>query len=281
MQQSRIRWPNDARVAVAITFDPDFETVWFFNPENLENEKTLSLGRYGLRRGIQRVFELLEQERIPATFFTLGYTAENYPDAIREMAKRGEVAAHGLRHENLGKLNETDARALIREMKTKIERVVGKKVVGMRAHGDYRKWIFKVLEEAGFEYDSSMKDDDRPYKMIIDGRTSDFIQIPFHWINDDFPFFGFEKNQIPVGTAKLISPYQALETWKLEFDGYHREGGLSYCIALHPQVSGTPGRILLLRDLIAYMKSKGDVWFATMSEIATYYREHVEKMGGG
>jgi hypothetical protein len=37
---------------------------------------------------------------------------------------------------------------------------------------------------------------------------------------------------------------------------------------MHPQFSGRPSRIALLRDLIVWMQSHGDVWFGTGGEIA-------------
>ena len=43
----------------------------------------------------------------------------------------------------------------------------------------------------------------------------------------------------------------------------------------HPAVSGRPAPALALRELIEYMQRKGDVWFATLEDIATHARSLV------
>ena len=40
----------------------------------------------------------------------------------------------------------------------------------------------------------------------------------------------------------------------------------------HPQVIGSPGRIKILDHLLQHITAKDDVWVATGSEIADWYR---------
>ena len=40
----------------------------------------------------------------------------------------------------------------------------------------------------------------------------------------------------------------------------------------HPQVIGSPGRISILEKQLEHITSKEDVWVATGSEIADWYR---------
>ena len=42
----------------------------------------------------------------------------------------------------------------------------------------------------------------------------------------------------------------------------------------HPQVIGPPGRIQILDHLLREITSKEDVWVATGTEIADWYRNH-------
>lgn len=58
-----------------------------------------------------------------------------------------------------------------------------------------------------------------------------------------------------------------------EFEGHYRYG---LCISFmsHPQVIGSPGRIRILDHLLQHITSKKDVWIATGSQIADWYREH-------
>lgn len=42
---------------------------------------------------------------------------------------------------------------------------------------------------------------------------------------------------------------------------------------MYPQISGTPGRALLLENLLEYTKVCPDVWLARMREIAEFWRK--------
>jgi allantoinase len=43
------------------------------------------------------------------------------------------------------------------------------------------------------------------------------------------------------------------------------------CIALHPFITGTPGRIGLLEDILDHIANQAGVWRATGSEIIDAY----------
>ena len=45
---------------------------------------------------------------------------------------------------------------------------------------------------------------------------------------------------------------------------------------MHPQVIGTPGHIQILDQLIQHILEKDDVWFATGSQVADWYRDNQE-----
>jgi hypothetical protein len=49
-----------------------------------------------------------------------------------------------------------------------------------------------------------------------------------------------------------------------------------YMLTMHPMVTGHRSRIIYLDELIAYMKSKPGVWFATGQQIADYVRQSAE-----
>ena len=49
-----------------------------------------------------------------------------------------------------------------------------------------------------------------------------------------------------------------------------------FMLTLHPMVSGHRSRIAYLDKLIAYMKSKPGVWFATGRQIADYVRQNLK-----
>jgi peptidoglycan-N-acetylglucosamine deacetylase len=41
---------------------------------------------------------------------------------------------------------------------------------------------------------------------------------------------------------------------------------------MHPQASGRPSRVLMLKELIEYVRSFSDVWIASPAEVVEYWR---------
>ena len=58
-----------------------------------------------------------------------------------------------------------------------------------------------------------------------------------------------------------------------------RDWGAMVTTVLHPQCSGRPMRLRLLREFLQYTKSCKDVWIATGEEIAGNFLEHEKKAG--
>ncbi|MFB6453411.1 hypothetical protein [Bradyrhizobium tunisiense] len=69
-----------------------------------------------------------------------------------------------------------------------------------------------------------------------------------------------------------MPPSGVLEIFKAEFDSAYSDGGL-FLLTMHPHVIGHRSRLQLLDALIAYIKRKEDVWFATHEHIARYVKE--------
>jgi len=55
--------------------------------------------------------------------------------------------------------------------------------------------------------------------------------------------------------------------YKAEFDKAYEEGTL-FLLTMHPQITGHRSRFAILEKLVAYMKSKPNVWFATHEQVA-------------
>lgn len=108
-----------------------------------------------------RLLELLRSYGIQATFFVLGYVADNHPGLIDAIQADGhEIAVHGYWHSYISRLTPLEfSRELERSLKA-IMPVTGQRPVGHRAPYfsiDQRTpWVFDVLEEHGFLYDSSI-----------------------------------------------------------------------------------------------------------------------------
>ena len=68
--------------------------------------------------------------------------------------------------------------------------------------------------------------------------------------------------------GSLPSPDLIFRVYKDEFDRAYQEGTM-LMLTMHPHVIGHRSRIVHLENLIAYMKTRPDVWFATAAQIAS------------
>jgi polysaccharide deacetylase family protein (PEP-CTERM system associated) len=104
---------------------------------------------------------MLDQHGTKATFFTLGWIAERYPELIRRIVAEGhELASHGYGHERASEQTAAAFFADINLAKLLLEDLAGREVKGYRAPsfsiGQHNLWAFDCLERAGYRYSSSI-----------------------------------------------------------------------------------------------------------------------------
>jgi len=98
---------------------------------------------------------------VKATFFTLGWVAERYPQMVGRIVSAGhELASHGYGHERASDLSPEAFRDDVVRAKQLLEDLGGQAVLGYRAPsfsiGTGNLWAFDVLQEAGYRYSSSV-----------------------------------------------------------------------------------------------------------------------------
>ncbi len=96
-----------------------------------------------------------------ATFFTLGWVAERYPEIVRKIVGAGhELASHGYGHQLVHQLTPAAFRDDLLRAKGILEDLGGVRVQGYRAPtfsiGPQNPWAFDVLAETGHRYSSSV-----------------------------------------------------------------------------------------------------------------------------
>lgn len=58
-----------------------------------------------------RILDVLDEHRVKATFFSLGFNAQRHPELLREVVAAGhEVGSHGWRHLNLAEISPAETR---------------------------------------------------------------------------------------------------------------------------------------------------------------------------
>jgi peptidoglycan/xylan/chitin deacetylase (PgdA/CDA1 family) len=263
-------WPNGARVAVALSFDPDHETIPLRDGETTPGK--LSQGEYGSRVGAVRVLRLLERYAVPATFFMPAVSAMLHPEEVRSYVAAGhEVGIHGWIHERNMLLDPADERELAFRAADTLARLTGKRPVGVRTPSwDFSDATLGIIRELGLLYDSSLMADDEVYEVLADGERTGLIEIPVEWIRDDAPYFTMDRY---TAVRPHTPPRQVLGIWMDEFEQAVAEGGL-FQLTMHPHIIGHRSRIAVLDELIAHMVSRKDVWCATHADVATYARDH-------
>lgn len=144
-----------------------------------------------------RILQLFADHDVKATFFTLGWVAERYPQLVRRMIEGGhEVASHGYSHVRVTNQSPEAFRADVVRTKALLEDVSGREVQGYRAAsysiGASNLWALDVLAETGHRYSSSI------YPI-----RHDLYGMP------EAPRFAFQANggamlEVPVTTVELF-----------------------------------------------------------------------------
>ncbi len=259
-------WPDNQACAVMVTFDFDAESLWFSEDETARNKPSvLSQGGYGPRRGIYKLLEVLGDFEIPASFYVPGWTAENHTAAVEAILKAGhEVGHHGYAHKWI---DPEDPDSEIEEMDRGLEalkRTVNVVPKGYRAPAaSSSNQTLQLVKDRGFLYNSGFLDDVFPYRHLMPDGSKGPIELPFHWNLDDSAISLFLIESQPA----IFPNSHIFEVWKDEFDAHYDWGALVN-ITLHPQISGRPSRLALLRRFLEYMRGFDKVWFATGTDVA-------------
>jgi len=150
-----------------------------------------------VERNVERILELLAESGSQATFFTLGWIAERYPQLVRRIVEAGhELASHGYSHLRIHEQTPVEFAQDIRRAKALLEDLAGTEVKGYRAPsfsvGKKTLWAFDCIAQAGYRYSSSV------YPI-----RHDLYGMP------DAPRFAYRPNdallEIPVATARVLN----------------------------------------------------------------------------
>ena len=190
-----------------------------------------------VERNVHRILDMLDQHSTQATFFTLGWIAQRYPQLVKQIVNRGhELASHGFGHERASDLTEQAFLEDIRSAKAILEDLSGQEVRGYRAPsfsiGKSNLWAFDCLADTGHRYSSSI------YPIAHD-----------HYGMPDSPRFVYEVRpgllEVPITTLRAFGrnfpssgggyfrllPY-ALSRWMLQrVNSTDQQAGIFY---FHP-----------------------------------------------
>jgi len=277
----RVRWENDAKVAVQIVvnYEEGSEKTFAMGdgendilyelPFALEGQRDLAVEtmyEYGTRAGIWRLFRVFDAAGIPVTFFAAAVALERNPAVAEKLAGRGdEPAGHGYRWSNHFEMTRDEEREAIKRAVESIERTTGTRPLGWYCREMSVSTRELVVEHGGFVYDSDVYNDDLPYWTRVLGKPH--LIVPYGLVVNDARYV--------VGQG-FGSPEHFFETAKAHLDRLRNDGddvSRMMSVGLHPRISGNPARSDGLARFIEYGQSLGDVWFARRIDIATTFIE--------
>ena len=87
-----------------------------------------------LFRQLKCYLNSLKKYNVTATFFTLGYIADQHPELIEKIVSLGhEIASHGYSHHDLRKISGEILEDELKKSITSLEKISNEKVQGFRA----------------------------------------------------------------------------------------------------------------------------------------------------
>lgn len=228
-------------------------------------------GAYGPNRAVPRILDMLAAAGLHATFFTPSWVVEQWPNLCRRIVEEGhEMANHGHRHEVFYLLSAQEQRDVLEHAQRIFSRELGITAVGFRApSGDWHPHTARLLEESGFEYSSSLRNGDEPFRH----EAGTLIEIPAKSLFDDYTRFAYQRSpNFPSGLDRIADYRDSFDTWRDELDAAKADG-LTVPTIWHPKVIGTPGRALLLEDFLTDVAGDDGIRVRTCAEIARSWKK--------
>jgi len=108
-----------------------------------------------------KILNLLQEKKVKATFFILGWIAERFPDLVLMIRHQGhEIASHGYAHRLVYRQDERSFEEDVAKSKTILEGITSEQVLGYRAPSfsiiPSCFWAYNVLARLNIRYDSSV-----------------------------------------------------------------------------------------------------------------------------
>jgi polysaccharide deacetylase family protein (PEP-CTERM system associated) len=143
-----------------LTFDIE---EWFHLLDHPSTRSEAQWTRFPSRidENVERILRLLEEGRVNATFFCLGWIAEKYPHIIKKISDSGhEIACHSHYHQLAYSQTPNEFREDLHRAKSTIEDVLGYSIETYRIPGFSltagNLWAIDIIYEEGFSVDCSV-----------------------------------------------------------------------------------------------------------------------------
>ncbi len=268
-----IVWPDDARCCVAITVDLSVAS----GPAGITARDLQSpRAQFGLRDGLEHVRAALRRCGLRATVVVPAVMAKIHGPVLRDLMAEGhEIAAGGLKHEDVTALERADEAARITAATAILADVTGRSPSGWYslprqgdpfAGGTVSPHTIDLLIDAGYAYFGNGLADDAPHYWVTDfASRRALLTLPYYYHDDDQFFLMF-----PTKGTGLEHADSLFRNWRAEFAAQYRRGRYFH-MTLHPFAIGFAHRVRLLEDFLRHMVSCPGLWNATGGEVARHW----------
>ncbi|HEX2546806.1 MAG TPA: polysaccharide deacetylase [Ramlibacter sp.] len=266
-------WPDGKRLAFVFTTNIE----WFAFNAGLghdpaktgepQTHRNYSWRDYGNRVGIWRLFDLLDELKLPASHCINSLVYRYAPDITDAIRRRGdEVVAHGRTNaENLRGMWAPDEDRLIREVTDTIRQHEGRAPLGWMGAGAYETANTPdLLKAQGYRYVMDWPMDDQP--VWLRTQSGPLLSVPYPIETDDAQGIVHRK----------YTGRDFCDIVVAQFDEMLRQSErhpLVMNVSVHPYIFGHPYQVNWLRQALQQCQRHPQadrVWWTRSGDIATF-----------
>jgi len=266
-------WPGGKRLAFYVAMNIEhfaFQAGLGADPHNRggpQTSRNYAWRDYGNRIGNWRLFDILDELKLPASILLNSAVCYEYPEIVEKIKARGDdVLGHGRTNaELLRGMWEDDERRVIQECVEVIEKHVGVRPTGWMGAGALESNVTPdLLKEAGFTHLLDWPIDDQP--MWMKTRAGPILSVPYPMELNDAGSLALRDHTGRDFADMIVDQFEEM----LE---QSEQQPLVFSLSLHGFILGQPFRLRPLRQAIkhcAQHKLKDQIWFTRAGEIAKY-----------
>ena len=266
-------WPGGKRLAFYVALNIEhfaFQAGIGMDPSRRDSPQTTrnyAWRDYGNRVGNWRLFEILDELKLPASILLNSAVCYEYPDLVQKIKARGDdVLGHGRTNAELQRgMWENDERNAIKEVTEVIEKYIGVRPTGWMGPGALESNVTPdLLKEAGYTHLLDWPIDDQPLWMKT--RAGPLLAVPYPLEINDAGTLVWRDHTGREFADMIVDQFEEM----LE---QSEKQTLVFALALHGFIVGQPFRLRPLRQAIKHCvehKQKDRVWFTRAGEIAKY-----------
>jgi len=265
-------WPGGKRLAFYVGTNVEYFAFGAgagsdpaFGNASRQTQRNYAWRDYGHRVGIWRLFDLLDELKLPAAHNLSSLMCDYRPEIVECMRARGdEIIGHGrTQSERQGSMWAADEARMVAESTATIEKFYGRRPYGWMGAGmSHTPVTIDVLQEAGYQFLMDWCCDDQPFWMKA--RAGRILCVPYPLEVNDSVTLLFRQQTAGDFADMIVDQFD-------EMIGQCAERPLVCTVALHPMTMGQPFRLGLLAKALKHVANhpqRDRVWFTLPGQIA-------------